>query len=36
MHLISKGTTLVKGIYTAIDIPILTIHVRPTGLMTVK
>ena len=36
VHLTSKGTTLVKGIYTAIDIPILTIHVKPTGLMTLK
>jgi len=36
VHLTEKGTRLVKGIYTAIDIPILTIHVQPTGQMTVK
>jgi len=36
VHLTDKGTRLVKGIYTAIDIPFLTIHVEPTGQMTVK
>jgi hypothetical protein len=36
VHLTGTGTRLVKGIYTAIDIPMLTIHVEPTGRMTVK
>ena len=34
VHLTSNGTRLVKGIYTAIDMPIFTIHVKPTGAMT--
>ena len=38
MHITNQGTRLVKGIYNFdwIDIPILTIRVRPTGRMTVK
>jgi hypothetical protein len=36
VHVTNGGTRLVNGIYTAVDIPILTIHVRPTGRMAVK
>ena len=36
VHVTNEGTRLVKGIYTAVlfDIPLWTIHVRPTGRMT--
>jgi hypothetical protein len=36
VHVTDEGRLLVNGIYTAVDIPILTRHVRPTGRMTVK
>jgi hypothetical protein len=36
VHLSEKGARRVKGIYSAIDIPSLTVHPEPTGQMTVK
>jgi hypothetical protein len=38
VHVTDEGKRLVKGIYTAeaVDIPILTFRVRPTGRMVVK
>ena len=36
VHITNEGKRLVNGIYTAVDIPVGTIHVRPAGRMTVK